>query len=138
MHEARRLKSSHTNVELLSEKLLEEQSRRKRAETELSKLQEIEAKAQKLELELASCTSLLGNIPDVSSYSNFADLQRYMSIITLTYEKCCYSSLLLKTIQITIFSYDRTIDKFDITFAQNMGERMVLSARRYHFVLLSH
>ncbi|XP_044358736.1 mitotic spindle checkpoint protein MAD1 [Triticum aestivum] len=76
VHEARRLKSSHTNVELLSEKLLEEQSRRKRAETELSKLQEIEAKAQKLELELASCTSLLGNIPDVSSYSNIADLQR--------------------------------------------------------------
>ena len=83
MHEARRLKSSHTNVELLSEKLLEEQSRRKRAETELSKLQEIEAKAHKLELELASCTSLLGNIPDVSSYSNIADLQRYESIITL-------------------------------------------------------
>ncbi|VAH66685.1 unnamed protein product [Triticum turgidum subsp. durum] len=76
VHEARRLKSSHTNVELLSEKLLEEQSRRKRAETELSKLQEIEAKAHKLELELASCTSLLGNIPDVSSYSNIADLQR--------------------------------------------------------------
>lgn len=76
VHEARRLKSSHTNVELLSEKLLEEQSRRKRAETELSKLQEIEAKAQKLELELASCTSLLGNIPDVSSYSSIADLQR--------------------------------------------------------------
>ncbi|XP_037407614.1 mitotic spindle checkpoint protein MAD1-like [Triticum dicoccoides] len=76
VHEARRLESSHTNVELLSEKLLEEQSRRKRAETELSKLQEIEAKAHKLELELASCTSLLGNIPDVSSYSNIADLQR--------------------------------------------------------------
>ncbi|XP_044977504.1 mitotic spindle checkpoint protein MAD1 [Hordeum vulgare subsp. vulgare] len=76
VHEARRLKSSYTNFELLSEKLLEEQSRRKRAETELSKLQEIEAKAQKLELELASCTSLLGNMPDVSSYSNIADLQR--------------------------------------------------------------
>ncbi|KAM0862896.1 hypothetical protein ACQ4PT_044977 [Festuca glaucescens] len=76
VHEARRLKSFHTNVELLSEKLLEEQGRRERAETELSKLREIETKAHKLELELASCTSLLSNIPDVSSYSNFADLQR--------------------------------------------------------------
>ncbi|KQK04829.1 mitotic spindle checkpoint protein MAD1 [Brachypodium distachyon] len=76
VHEARRLKSSRTNVELLNEKLLEEQGRRERAETELSKLQEIEAKAHKLELELASCTSLLSNIPDVSSYSNIADLQR--------------------------------------------------------------
>lgn len=76
VYEARRLKSSHTNVELLSEKLLEEQGRRERAETELSKLEDIESKAHKLELELASCTSLLSNIPDVSSYSNIADLQR--------------------------------------------------------------
>ncbi|XP_062207646.1 mitotic spindle checkpoint protein MAD1-like isoform X3 [Phragmites australis] len=80
VHEARRLKSSHTNVELLKEKLLEEQGRRERAEMELSKLQDIEAKAHKLELELASCTALLSNIPDVSSYGDipqkFADLQK--------------------------------------------------------------
>jgi len=59
---------------------LEEQGRRERAEQELSKLQEIEAKAHKLELELASCTELLSNIPDVSSYADipqkFADLQK--------------------------------------------------------------
>lgn len=97
MHEVRRLKSSHTNVELLNEKLLEEQGRRERAETELSKLQEIEAKARKLELELASCTSLLSNIPDVSSYSNIADLQRYVSIITLP-KKICYNSSLLNKV----------------------------------------
>jgi mitotic spindle assembly checkpoint protein MAD1 len=60
---------------------LEEQGRRERAEQESSKLQEIEAKAYKLELELASCTELLSNIPDVSSYADipqkFADLQKY-------------------------------------------------------------
>ncbi|TKW18005.1 hypothetical protein SEVIR_5G405800v4 [Setaria viridis] len=80
VHEARRLKSSHTNVELMKEKLLEEQGRRERAEQELSKLQEVEAKAHKLELELASCTALLSNIPDVSSYADIpqkiADLQK--------------------------------------------------------------
>ncbi|KAL6840159.1 hypothetical protein ACP4OV_029969 [Aristida adscensionis] len=80
VHDARRLKSSHTNAELLKEKLLEEQGRRERAEVELSKLQEVEAKAHKLELELTSCTALLSNIPDVSSYSDipqkFADLQK--------------------------------------------------------------
>ncbi|CAO1946765.1 unnamed protein product [Urochloa humidicola] len=80
VHEARRLKSSHTNAELLKEKLLEEQGRRERAEQELSKLQEIEAKAHKLELELASCTALLSNIPDVSSYADIpqkiADFQK--------------------------------------------------------------
>jgi mitotic spindle assembly checkpoint protein MAD1 len=74
------LKSSHTNVELLKEKILEEQGCRERAEMELSKLQEIEAKAQKLELELASCTALLSNIPDVSSFGDIpqkiADLQK--------------------------------------------------------------
>ncbi|CAL4960176.1 unnamed protein product [Urochloa decumbens] len=80
VHEARRLNSSHTNVELLKEKLSEEQGRRERAEQELSKLQEIEAKAHKLELELASCTTLLSSIPDVSSYADIpqkiADLQK--------------------------------------------------------------
>ncbi|KAF8716480.1 hypothetical protein HU200_026303 [Digitaria exilis] len=80
VHEAKRLKSSHTNAELLKEKLLEEQGRRERAEQELSKLQEIEAKAHKLELELASCTALLSNIPDVSSYADipqkFAEFQK--------------------------------------------------------------
>ncbi|KAL5228022.1 hypothetical protein ABZP36_016287 [Zizania latifolia] len=79
VHEAKRLKSSHTNVELLKEKLLEEQGRRERVEMDLSKLQEIEAKAQKLELELASCTALLSNIPDVSCFGDIpqkiADLQ---------------------------------------------------------------
>jgi len=87
VHEAKRLKSSHTNIELLKEKLLEEQGRRERAELELSKLQEIDAKAHKLELELASCTALLSNIPDVSSYADIpqkiADLQ-----------KCAYSNFL--------------------------------------------
>ncbi|GJN16994.1 hypothetical protein PR202_gb04031 [Eleusine coracana subsp. coracana] len=80
LHETRRLKSSHTNIELLKEKLLEEQARRERVETELSKLQEIEAKAHKLELELASYTALLSNIPDVSSLAEIpqkiADLQK--------------------------------------------------------------
>ncbi|ONM35926.1 Mitotic spindle checkpoint protein MAD1 [Zea mays] len=80
VHEAKRLKSSHMNVELLKEKLLEEQGRRERAELELSKLQEIGARAHKLELELASCTALLSNIPDVSSYADIpqkiADLQK--------------------------------------------------------------
>uniref|UniRef100_J3L6D6 DUF4094 domain-containing protein n=1 Tax=Oryza brachyantha TaxID=4533 RepID=J3L6D6_ORYBR len=78
--EARRLKSTHTNAELLKEKLLEEQGRRERVEKELSKLQEIEAKAQKLELELATCTRLLSNIPDVSSFGDIpqkiSDLQK--------------------------------------------------------------
>jgi mitotic spindle assembly checkpoint protein MAD1 len=71
----------------MKEKLLEEQGRRERAEQELSKLQEIEAKAHKLELELASCTAMLSNIPDVSSYADIpqkiADLQKCASLFFL-------------------------------------------------------
>lgn len=80
MQDAKRLKSSHLNSELLKEKLLEEQSRRERAELELSKLHEFQAKARKLELELSSWKSLLNDIPDIVSYSDipkkFAELQK--------------------------------------------------------------
>ncbi|KAJ4810842.1 Mitotic spindle checkpoint protein MAD1 [Rhynchospora pubera] len=80
VQEARKLKSSQLNSELLKEKLLEEQSRRERAELELSKLHELQVKAQKLELELTSWKSLLNDIPDIGSYSDipkkFAELQK--------------------------------------------------------------
>ncbi|KAJ3707750.1 hypothetical protein LUZ61_011455 [Rhynchospora tenuis] len=80
VQEARKLKSSQLNSELLKEKLLEEQSRRERVELELSKLHEFQVKAQKLELELTSWKSLLNDIPDIVSYSDipkkFAELQK--------------------------------------------------------------
>lgn len=67
MREARKLRSSHDNIELLKEKLLEEKSRRERAEAELSKLQELELSMKKMEDELLSWKLLLNDIPDVSS-----------------------------------------------------------------------
>nr|CAD1818154.1 unnamed protein product [Ananas comosus var. bracteatus] len=80
VREARRLRSSHVNNELLKEKLLEEKGRRERAEMELSKLMEFQERAQKLELELLSWKSLLREIPDVSCYDDipkkFAALQK--------------------------------------------------------------
>lgn len=106
------MKSSHTNVELLKEKILEEQGRRERAEMELSKLQEIEAKAQKLELELASCTALLSNIPDVSSFGDIpqkiADLQKCVSIVTISISFVCYRRA-LSIICASFFLYVRFI-----------------------------
>lgn len=80
MQEAKMLKSSQLNSELLKEKLIEERSRRERTELELSKLHELQIKAQNLEFELASWKSLLNDIPNIVSYSDipkkFAELQK--------------------------------------------------------------
>ncbi|KAH7520573.1 hypothetical protein FEM48_Zijuj08G0159100 [Ziziphus jujuba var. spinosa] len=80
VREARKLKSSHEHIELLKEKLLEEKGRRERAESELSKLQEIQLSMKNLEDELSSWKLLLNDIPDVSSSEDipvkFAALQR--------------------------------------------------------------
>lgn len=80
MREARKLKSSHENIELLKEKLLEEKGRRERAESELSKLQEIQLSMKKLEDELSFWKLVTKDIPGVSCSEDlpvkFAALQR--------------------------------------------------------------
>ncbi|KAL6184020.1 hypothetical protein ACLB2K_045427 [Fragaria x ananassa] len=63
---ARKLKSSHEDVKLLNEKLLEEKGRRERAESELSKLQEFQSSMKKLENELTSWKLTTKDIPGVS------------------------------------------------------------------------
>ncbi|KAL6178907.1 hypothetical protein ACLB2K_050424 [Fragaria x ananassa] len=62
----RKLKSSHEDVKLLNEKLLEEKGRRERAESELSKLQEFQSSMKKLEDELTSWKLTTKDIPGVS------------------------------------------------------------------------
>ncbi|KAH0858958.1 hypothetical protein HID58_087219 [Brassica napus] len=66
VREARKLKSQQLDAELLKVKLLEEKSLRERAESELSKLPELQISFDKLENELCSWKSLLNNIPGVS------------------------------------------------------------------------
>ncbi|KAJ9159099.1 hypothetical protein P3X46_024629 [Hevea brasiliensis] len=66
VREARKLKSSYENIELLKEKLLEEKSRKETAESELSKLRECELNMRKLEDELSSWKLMIKDIPDVS------------------------------------------------------------------------
>ncbi|KAF4356869.1 hypothetical protein F8388_018549 [Cannabis sativa] len=80
VREAKKLKSSHENIELLKVKLLEERARRERAESELSKLQEMQLSINKLEDELSSWKLLINDIPGVSSSEDicikFSALQR--------------------------------------------------------------
>lgn len=80
MREARKLRSSHENIELLKEKLLEERGRRERAEADLTKLQEFQMSMKKLEDELSSWKLMIEEIPGVSCSEDipvkFAALQK--------------------------------------------------------------
>ncbi|KAF7126547.1 hypothetical protein RHSIM_Rhsim11G0117900 [Rhododendron simsii] len=80
VREARKLKSSHEDIELLKEKLLEEKGRRERAEVELFKLSDIQLSMTKLEEELSSWKLLVRDIPGASCAEDipikFAELQR--------------------------------------------------------------
>ncbi|WJX40344.1 coiled-coil domain-containing protein mad1 [Trifolium repens] len=63
VREARKLRSNHENVELLKEKLLEEKSRRERAESELSKLYDVQSNVKKLEDQISSWRLMIKDIP---------------------------------------------------------------------------
>lgn len=83
VREARKLKSSHENIELLKEKFLEEKGRRERAELDLLKLSDIQLSAKKLEDELSAWKLMMKDIPGVSCADDlplkFAGLQKYVS-----------------------------------------------------------
>ncbi|PPR97804.1 hypothetical protein GOBAR_AA22862 [Gossypium barbadense] len=83
VREARKLKSSHEDIELLKAKLLEEKGRRERAESELSKLQEQQICLSNLEKELSLWKLIMKDIPGVSCPEDipvkFATLQNQKS-----------------------------------------------------------
>ncbi|CAJ1940453.1 unnamed protein product [Sphenostylis stenocarpa] len=80
VREARKLRSSHENVDLLKEKLLEEKRHRERAESELSKLQDIQLNMKKLEDQISSWRMMITDLPGVSCFEDlpvkFAALQK--------------------------------------------------------------
>ncbi|KAK7363925.1 hypothetical protein VNO77_06088 [Canavalia gladiata] len=80
VREARKLRSSHENIELLKEKLLEEKSHREKAESELSKLQDVQLNMKKLEDQISSWRKMIKDIPGVSCFEDmpvkFAALQK--------------------------------------------------------------
>ncbi|KAK9669712.1 hypothetical protein RND81_13G149500 [Saponaria officinalis] len=80
LREARNLKVSHENIELLREKLIEEKGRREKVEAELVKLQENQLSMNVLEDELSVWKKIINSIPGVSSADDiplkFASLQK--------------------------------------------------------------
>ena len=91
VREARKWKSSHEDIELLREKLLEEKGRRERAELEISKLSEAHVNAKKLEDELSSWESMMKEIPGVTSAAEiplkFEALRKFVPTLLCNY---CY------------------------------------------------
>lgn len=89
MREARKLRSNHENIELLKEKLLEEKSHRERAESELSKLHDVQSNMKKLEDQISLWRSTIKDIPGISCFEDmpakFAALQKYVN----SYLKFC-------------------------------------------------
>ncbi|KAK4402029.1 Mitotic spindle checkpoint protein MAD1 [Sesamum angolense] len=80
VREARKLKASHEDIELLKEKLYEEKSRRERTELDLLKLSDLQLNVKRLEDELCTWKSVVREIPGVSSADDilpkFAALQK--------------------------------------------------------------
>ncbi|KZV48188.1 hypothetical protein F511_20321 [Dorcoceras hygrometricum] len=80
VREARKIKASHDNIELLKEKLHEEKSRRERTEIDLLKLADIQSRMKMLDDELTTWKSVIKEIPGVSSADDiplkFAALQK--------------------------------------------------------------
>ncbi|KAK7255190.1 hypothetical protein RIF29_28594 [Crotalaria pallida] len=83
VREARKLRSSNENVELLKEKLLEKKNRTEWAELELSKLQEVQLNMKKLEDQISSWRFMIKDVPGVSCFEDilvkFAALQKHAS-----------------------------------------------------------
>lgn len=98
MREARKLKASHEDVELLREKLLEEKGRRERAEAEALKLLEAQINGKKLEDELSSWKSILKEIPGVTSAADiplkFEALQKSVQTSLFSFVDIIYSTYL--------------------------------------------
>lgn len=96
MQEARKIKSSHENVELLKEKLLEEKRCRERAELELLRLSEIEMTVTKLQDQLSAWKSSMKDIPGISCADDmpvkFAALQKYVPSSQSNLWACQFSS----------------------------------------------
>lgn len=85
VREARKLRASHKDIELLKEKLHEEKSCRERAELDLLKLSDIQLNMQKLEDELSTWKTVIKELPGVSSADDIpkkiSDLQKYASVM---------------------------------------------------------
>lgn len=140
VREARKLKSSHENVELLKEKLQEEKRRRERAELDLLKLPEIQLRVEKLQDELSAWKSLMKDIPGVSCADDvpmkFAALQKE---VVDSMMKVGEAQVRLKEIEVALDAaeFDKQNAVTEATLAKEKAESSKSEVKRIELMLAS-
>ncbi|XP_039060342.1 mitotic spindle checkpoint protein MAD1-like isoform X1 [Hibiscus syriacus] len=138
VQEARKLKSSHEDIELLKEKLLEEKGRRERVESELSKLQEQQISLNNLEYELSLWKQITKDIPDVSCPEDvpvkFATLQKEVIDSTI---KIGEANARLKQIEVRLdaTALDKQNAEADAVLAKEKAEVLKSEVKRTELML---
>ncbi|XP_022721324.1 mitotic spindle checkpoint protein MAD1 [Durio zibethinus] len=138
VREARKLKSSHEDIELLKAKLLEEKGRRERVESELSRLQEQMIILNNLENELSSWKLMMMDIPGVSCPEDilvkFATLQKEVIDSTI---KIGEANARLKQIEVGLDAAQlaKTNAEADAVLAKEQAEVLKSEVKRIEFML---
>ncbi|CAH9081670.1 unnamed protein product [Cuscuta epithymum] len=140
VREARKLKSSHENIALLKEKLLEEKGRRDRAESELVKLADLQVTVKKLEDELSTWKSTLLDLPGVSCADDvphkFASLQKE---VLDSMEKMGEAQASLKQMEVALDTakLDKSMFETEYNLAKETSELLNSELKRAELMLAS-
>ncbi|KAI3874889.1 hypothetical protein MKW98_019462 [Papaver atlanticum] len=140
VQEARKLKSSHENSELLKEKLLEEKGRKDRAEAELLKLQEALLNSKKLEDELMSWKSIANDIPGISCAEDvlikFAALQKEV-IVNMTKVGEVSASLKQMEVALEVAELGKQQTESEAALAKEKADQAISEVKRLESMLHS-
>ncbi|XP_031382416.1 mitotic spindle checkpoint protein MAD1 isoform X2 [Punica granatum] len=138
VREARNLKLSYEQTELLREKLFEERSRRERAEAEMSKLQELQHNMKSLEDELSAWKLMMKDIPGVSSPDDipakFASLQKEVLDSTMRLGEL-NAHLKQKEVALDEAQLGKQSAEADAALAKEKSEEMVQEINRIQSML---
>ncbi|KAI3445547.1 hypothetical protein Pfo_002212 [Paulownia fortunei] len=138
VREARKIKASREDIELLKEKLYEEKRRRERAELDLLKLSDLQLNVKKLEDELSTWKSVVKEIPGVSSADDippkFAALQKEVvdSMMRAGEAQAC-----MKEIQVTLDTamLDKQNAETEAAMAKEKAESYKAEIKRLELML---
>ncbi|KAJ4952126.1 hypothetical protein NE237_028958 [Protea cynaroides] len=140
VQEARKLRSSHENYELLREKFLEEKGRRERAESDLLKLQEVQLNAKKLEDELTSWKLAINDIPGVLYPDDlpikFSGLQKEVleSMMKVGEVNACLKQM---EVALEVAEHGKHQAEIEAALAKKKAEESLSDIRRLELILSS-
>ncbi|KAK6159679.1 hypothetical protein DH2020_003060 [Rehmannia glutinosa] len=138
VREARKIKASHEDIQLLKEKLYEEKNRRERAELDLLKLSDLQLNVKRLEDELSTWKSVVKEIPAVSSADDiipkFAALQKE---VVDSMMKASEAQVCMKEIQASLDSavLDKQNAETEASMAKDKAESYKAEIKRLELML---